>query len=72
LLDVTATAASLGKTPGKDARSRKATYPSLYGIESTRAQLQAVHGAACVALDSINRPTSLLRSIADFILERPA
>jgi len=72
LLDVTATAASLGKTPGKDARSRKATYPSLYGIESTRAQLQAVHGAASVALDSINRPTSLLRSIADFILERPA
>src|SRR5260370_32309050 len=29
LLDVTATAEDLGKTPGKDARSRKATYPAL-------------------------------------------
>src|SRR5258708_3928050 len=35
LLDVTATAEDLGKTPGKDARSRKATYPALYGIEVT-------------------------------------
>src|SRR5262245_13772285 len=33
LLDVTASAEDLGKTPGKDAQSRKATYPSLYGME---------------------------------------
>jgi len=72
LLDITATAESLGKTPGKDARSRKATYPSLYGIEATRTQLEAVHQAACAALDSIGRPTNILRSIADFIRERPA
>ncbi len=72
LLDVTATAEDLGKTPGKDARSRKATYPSLYGIEATRAQLAAVHRAACSALSSIDRPTELLRSIADHIRERQA
>lgn len=72
LLDVTATAEDIGKTPGKDARSRKATYPALYGIESTRAQLEAVHRAACNALESIDQPTQLLRSIADFILERQA
>ena len=72
LLDVTATAADLGKTPGKDARSRKATYPAIYGIEATRAQLEVVHRAACVALERIERPTVLLRSIADFILERRA
>jgi geranylgeranyl pyrophosphate synthase len=70
LLDVTATAEDLGKTPGKDARSRKATYPALYGIEATRAHLEAVHRAACSALERINRPTELLRSIADFIRER--
>lgn len=70
LLDVTATAEDLGKTPGKDARSRKATYPALYGIEATRAQLAAVHHAACNALDSVEQPTQLLRSIADFIRER--
>ena len=70
LLDVTATAEDLGKTPGKDARSRKATYPALYGIEATRAQLEVVHRAACDALQRIDRPTQLLRAIADFILER--
>ncbi|MDX6306428.1 MAG: geranylgeranyl diphosphate synthase, type [Blastocatellia bacterium] len=72
LLDVTATAEDLGKTPGKDARSRKATYPALYGIEATRAHLEAAHRAACSALKVIARPTELLRSIADFIRERQA
>src|SRR5436853_3440507 len=47
LLDVTATAEVLGKTPGKDARSRKATYPALYGIEATRARLADVHRVTC-------------------------
>ena len=72
LLDVTATAEDLGKTPGKDARSRKATYPAIYGIEATHAQLDVVHRAACKALEDISPPTQLLRSIADFIRERQA
>ncbi len=72
LLDVTSTAKDLGKTPGKDARSRKATYPALYGIEATHSHVQVVHRAACNALDRIDRPRELLRSIADFILERQA
>ena len=38
LLDVTATAADLGKTPGKDARAQKATYPALYGLEAAGEQ----------------------------------
>ena len=70
LLDVTATAEDLGKTPGKDARSRKATYPALYGMEASHAQLEVVHRAAGDALDRIERPSDLLQSIADFILER--
>ena len=72
LLDVTATAEELGKTPGKDARSRKATYPALYGIEVTQKTLAAVHRATCDALGRIDRPTQLLRSIADFIRDRKA
>lgn len=72
LLDVTATAEDLGKTPGKDARSSKATYPALYGIEATHAQLEVVHRAACKALKRIERPTELLHSIAEFILQRQA
>ena len=72
LLDVTSTAEDLGKTPGKDARSRKATYPALYGVEVTRKTLSAVHRKTCVALDQTDRRTKLLRSIADFILLREA
>ncbi len=70
LLDVTSTAETLGKTPGKDARSRKATFPGIYGIESTRERAHHVHHAALAALDELNRPAGQLRAIANFILER--
>jgi geranylgeranyl diphosphate synthase type II len=70
LLDVTASAEDLGKTPGKDAQSRKATYPALYGVEETRAAAVKAHRLACDALDRIARPTDVLRRIADFILNR--
>ncbi|HEX9424441.1 MAG TPA: farnesyl diphosphate synthase [Pyrinomonadaceae bacterium] len=72
LLDVTATAETLGKTPGKDMRSKKATYPALYGVEATREHLAHAHQTACASLESLHRPTELLRAIADFILERQA
>jgi len=69
-LDVTATAEDLGKTPGKDAHANKATYPALYGMEETRAAAVNAHRDACEALDRIDRPTDVLRRIADFILHR--
>jgi len=69
-LDVTATAEDLGKTPGKDARSNKATYPALHGMENTRAAAIRAHHDACEALDQIDRPTEALCHIADFILHR--
>ena len=70
LLDVTASAEDLGKTPGKDAQSRKATYPAFYGMEETREAAANAHRAACEALDRIDRPTTVLREIVDFILNR--
>lgn len=70
LLDLTATVETLGKTPGKDLRSKKATYPALYGVEATHKHLAHAHQTACAALDRLNQPTALLRAIADFILER--
>lgn len=70
LLDVTATAEDLGKTPGKDARSEKATYPSLFGVDAAIEHAREVHGRTWNALERIERPTSLLRDIADFILLR--
>jgi geranylgeranyl pyrophosphate synthase len=72
LLDVTATAEVLGKTPGKDARARKATYPAIYGLDAARERAQLVYTEACAALDTLDAPAPTLRAIADFILERRA
>lgn len=70
LLDVTATAADLGKTPGKDARARKATYPALHGLEAARLRAREVYEEALAALEKIGRRADLLRSIACLTLER--
>jgi geranylgeranyl pyrophosphate synthase len=72
LLDMSATAEMLGKTPGKDQRSQKATYPALYGVEATQKHLVDAHATACASLNGIHPPTELLRAIADFISERQA
>ncbi|HYY97569.1 MAG TPA: farnesyl diphosphate synthase [Pyrinomonadaceae bacterium] len=72
LLDVTATASDLGKTPGKDARSQKATYPALYGLEAARALSLEVYERARAALDALARPTPMLRGVARLVLERRA
>ena len=72
LLDVTASASAMGKTPGKDARASKATYPAVHGIDATRRQIDIVRGSACDAATSINRPAELLISIVDLIADREA
>ncbi|HXM33763.1 MAG TPA: farnesyl diphosphate synthase [Pyrinomonadaceae bacterium] len=72
LLDVTASAEDLGKTPGKDARAKKATYPALFGIDATRQRAVTVHEKASETLTHLNRSHFLLQSIADFILRRNA
>lgn len=72
LLDVTATAEDLGKTPGKDARALKATFPALYGIEASREKVAETYDAAVVALDRLNRNAALLISIAEFLTRRRA
>src|ERR1044072_8186085 len=72
LLDVTASAFDLGKTPGKDARAQKATYPALYGLEAAPARAPQVHARACAALDALETPTPMLRGLARLVLERRA
>ena len=70
LLDVSGTAEDLGKTPGKDARASKATYPALYGVERAQKLAAETHQNCVSALAEVKRPTALLREIANFILER--
>ena len=70
ILDVTQTTEILGKTAGKDERAEKATYPSIYGIEETRKLAEQVYAQAIGELNALERPTEILRRIADFILNR--
>jgi len=70
LLDITASAEELGKTPGKDVQSSKATYPALYGIDESREKAVKAHRAACAALEQLHRRTEVLHRIVDFILHR--
>jgi geranylgeranyl pyrophosphate synthase len=70
LLDVTATAEDLGKTPGKDAKAEKATYPALYGMEKALELAGQTHQNCLSALAGIDKPTGILREISDFILYR--
>jgi geranylgeranyl diphosphate synthase type II len=70
VLDVTATSADLGKTPGKDASAGKATYPSLYGVEESLRRAERLVADALDALDALGRPAGRLREIARFVVER--
>ncbi len=70
LLDVTQTTEILGKTAGKDSAAAKATYPAFYGLDETANLAEKIHAEARRELQSIQRETSLLGEIADFILKR--
>jgi geranylgeranyl diphosphate synthase type II len=70
ILDREGSAASLGKTAGKDARARKATFPGLIGVAASRRRAEAAArraGAAIAALGPRARP---LARLARFIVER--
>lgn len=70
LLDETATSDELGKTAGKDAASKKATYTALYGIDGARAMADRLCGEAIAAVRKIERDAETLEAIARFIVER--
>jgi geranylgeranyl diphosphate synthase type II len=70
ILDVTATEAELGKTPGKDSAAGKATYPALYGLDESRRRAERLTAEALAALDALGRPAERLREITRFVVER--
>ncbi|MEK6374578.1 MAG: polyprenyl synthetase family protein [Acidobacteriota bacterium] len=70
LLDVEESAATLGKTAGKDVAQQKLTYPALLGPEAARAQVEALLAAAVENAGMIPGPVNYLAEIARFICER--
>jgi len=70
LLDITQTTEILGKTAGKDVLAEKATYPAVYGLDETRKLAGKVHLQAIDSLKNIEKDTTLLKQLVDFILNR--
>ncbi len=70
ILDVSGDVASLGKTPGKDERSGKATWVALHGLDASRQRAEQLHVQAVEALRSFGPEGALLRDLALRIIHR--
>ena len=71
LLDVTGNAASLGKTPGKDAAEDKATLVAAMGLRGARAEAELHAGEARrLAAEVGGRHPELLIDLVRAVLER--
>lgn len=70
ILDCTATTEQLGKTAGKDAKAKKATYPSLLGLEKSRAEAARWTASTLKAIKRFGDAGEALRALADHLLKR--
>ena len=70
VLDATESAASLGKTAGKDAAAHKATYVSVHGIEPARRMADGLLRDAIAAVAPLGPHGALLQALARLIVER--
>jgi len=72
ILDVEESSAALGKTAGKDATQKKATYPALYGLEESRTFAQELCERAMAELEPYGERAARLCQIAEFLIQRRA
>ena len=70
ILDITGTAAELGKTAGKDLQAQKVTYPSLWGIEESRRQAKQLIQEAQALLTPWGEAAVPLQALAEFVVAR--
>lgn len=72
ILDVEESSAALGKTAGKDAAQKKATYPTLYGLEKSHALARELATKAIAELQPYDERAARLREVAEFLVLRRA
>jgi geranylgeranyl diphosphate synthase type II len=72
ILDVEETSATLGKTAGKDAAQKKATYPSLYGLDKSRQFAAELESNAMAEIAPYGARAARLKELAELIVHRRA
>ena len=70
ILDVTGTARSLGKSPGKDAAAGKLTYPAVFGLEAARAKLVDLAASLDAEARGLEGDGSVLAGLVDYVARR--
>ena len=70
VLDVTQTSEQLGKTAGKDTKTEKSTWPSLYGVDRSLEMADDLVYQANKRLDSFGDRAQTLKELAKFLVER--
>ncbi len=70
ILDVTQSSEKLGKTAGKDTAARKATYPSIVGLEKSRRIAERLTEKAFASLKVFRGKAAALEALAFFLLRR--
>ncbi|MBC8385864.1 MAG: polyprenyl synthetase family protein [Candidatus Cloacimonetes bacterium] len=70
VLDIEGKTETFGKTVGKDSKVKKATYPSVYGLEKSKAIAENLISEAKELLKHYGQKAELLDRLVDFILTR--
>jgi geranylgeranyl diphosphate synthase type II len=70
ILDVTGTAESLGKSPGKDVAAEKLTYPRVFGLDAARRRLSEIAGGLMRRAVTLEGEDGVLAALVDFVARR--
>jgi len=70
ILDVTGSAASLGKSPGKDAAAGKLTYVAVHGLERARVCLAELAGSLVAAAGELEGSDGVLAALVEYCARR--
>jgi geranylgeranyl pyrophosphate synthase len=70
ILDRTGSSEILGKTPGKDLRSGKSTFPAHFGLDESRRQAEAQAQGAIDCLRPLSLRSERLEALARFAVTR--
>mgnify|MGYP003587903056 CR=1 FL=1 len=70
ILDVIGNSEKIGKAVGADEALHKSTYPKLLGLEGAQQKAQDLYQTALDALDLLPFDTTVLKQLADFIVNR--